>query len=65
MCGIQQLLLTYLKKEVHLQAANAIRWNSQLTMINSLLRVSPSTVDKPDYNGKLNAYETNITKELI
>ena len=54
-----------LEKEVRLQAANANRWNSQLTMINSLLRVSPLAMDKLDYNGKLNVYETNITKELV
>ena len=34
-------------------------------MINSLLRVSPSAMNKLDYNGKLNAYERNITKELV
>ena len=54
-----------LEKEVRLQAANATRWYSQLTVINPLLRVSPSVMDNLDYNGKLNAYETNITKELV
>ena len=54
-----------LEKEVCLQAANATRWNSQLTMINSLLRVSPSAMDKLDYHEKLSVYETNITKELV
>ena len=32
---------------------------------NSLQHVSPSSMDKLDYNGKLNAYETNLTKELM
>ena len=33
-----------LEKEVRRQAANATRWNSQHTIINSLLRVSPSAM---------------------
>ena len=51
--------------DLKLQMANATRWNSQLTMIKSLLRVSNSTMEKLDYNGKLNAYEINIAKDLV
>ena len=34
-------------------------------MINSFLHASPSAIDELDYNGKLNVYKTNITKELM
>ena len=51
--------------DLKLQMANATQWNSQLTMIKSLVCVSNSTMEKLDYNGTLNAYEINITKDLV
>lgn len=53
------------EKEVRLQMANATRRNSQLAMIRSLLRVSDSTMEAFEYNGKLTAYETSIAKDLV
>ena len=47
-----------------LQAANVTRWNSQLTMLKSLLKVSNSSaMQQLDYNGKLNVHELNIVKD--
>ena len=54
-----------LEGEVRLQIANATRWNSQLTMIESLLKVSPETMKKIDFSGKLNSHEENIAKDLL
>ena len=49
-----------------LQIANATRWNSQLTMLESLIQVFESpAVEKLDYNGKLNSYDINIVKNVI
>lgn len=53
------------ENEIRLQMANATRWNSQLIMLKSFLRVPERTMDLLDYNGKLNAHERNIIKELI
>ena len=49
-----------------LQTANVTRWNSQLTMLKSLLKVSNSSaMQQLDYNGKLNVHELNIVKDII
>ena len=49
-----------------LQIANATRWNSQLTMLNSLLQVCNSpAMQQLDFSGKLNVYEIGIVKDLI
>ena len=44
---------------------NATRWNSQLTMIKSLLLVSDSNMQMLDYDGKLNVHEINVTKDIF
>ena len=54
-----------LEGEVRLEIANATRWNSQLTMIESLLKVSPETMKEIDFSGKLNSHEENISKDLL
>jgi hypothetical protein len=42
--------------ENRLQAADVTRWNSQLTMLKSLVRVCNSeAMQQLNYNGKLNA----------
>jgi len=51
--------------DLKLQMSNVTRWNSQLTMIRSVLRVDPSIMDRLDYSGKLNLHETNIAKDLV
>lgn len=51
--------------DLKLQMSNVTRWNSQLTMIRSVLRVDPSVMDCLDYSGKLNLHETNIAKDLV
>ena len=49
--------------ENRLQAANATRWNSQLTMLKSLLQVCDSdAMQRLNYTGKLNAYEITVIK---
>ena len=52
--------------ENRLQAANATRWNSQLTMLKSLLQVCDSdAMQRLNYTGKLNAYEITVIKDLV
>ena len=49
-----------------LQIANATRWNSQLTTLESIIQVFESpAMEKLDYNGKLNSYDINIVKNVI
>ena len=48
-----------------LQIANVTRWNSQLTMIKSLLDTSDENMKKLEYSGKLTVSETNTTKDLL
>ncbi len=49
-----------------LQSANVTRWNSQLTMLKSLLKVYDSPpMQALDYGGKLNLYEINIVKDIV
>ncbi len=52
--------------ENRLQAENKTRWNSQLTMLKSLLQVVDSdAMHSLNYAGKLNAYETAVMKDLV
>lgn len=47
-----------------LSAANATRWNSQLKMIRSLLRVPENVMQELDFNDKLSVPETKLLEEL-
>ena len=49
--------------EIRLQTANATRWNSQLMMIRSILRVSEEKLQKVDCS-QLTRYERNIMEEM-
>lgn len=53
-----------LSNELKLQMATCTRWNSQLMMIRSVLRVSADVWDKLDTPYKLKQYELNTIKEL-
>ncbi|XP_042236493.1 E3 SUMO-protein ligase ZBED1-like [Homarus americanus] len=53
-----------LSPQLNLQMATCTRWNSQLTMMRSVLRVSPQVWDNLDTPYKLNQYELNTVKEL-
>ena len=53
-----------LEADLRLEVGNATRWNSQLRMIRSLLRIDSDTLDKLDCQHKLNIYEMNIMREL-
>ena len=48
-----------------LQVANVTRWNSQLTMIKSLLDVSDVNINKLEYSAKLTVSETKVAKDLL
>ena len=52
-----------LEGEHRLQTANATSWNSQLTMIRSVLRVSEEKRDSLDLPTKLTQYDRNILTE--
>ena len=52
-----------LEGERRLQAANATRWNSQLTMVRSLLQISETKLQLLDCP-QLNRYQRNILQEL-
>ena len=54
-----------LESEVHLQAANVTRWNSQLNMLKSLLKVSNDTMEKIDFNEKPNQHDLNVVRDLV
>ena len=51
--------------KIRLQAANVTRWNSQLMVLRSLLKVSDDTMEKLDYSGKPNQHDMNIVKDLV
>ncbi|VDI73534.1 Hypothetical predicted protein [Mytilus galloprovincialis] len=53
-----------LETENKLQAANATRWNSQLTMIRSILKISEEKLNKVESPVKLSSYERKILHEL-
>ncbi|CAC5408450.1 unnamed protein product [Mytilus coruscus] len=53
-----------LESENKLQAANVTRWNSQLTMIKSILKLSEEKLNKVDSPVKLSSYERKILHEL-
>ncbi len=49
-----------------LLSANVTRWNSQLTMLKSLLKVYDSPpMQALNYGGKLNLYEINIVTDIV
>ena len=53
------------KGENCLQAANSTRWNSQLTMLKSLIKVCESdAMQCLNYAGKLNVYENHGYQRL-
>ena len=54
-----------LESEVRLQAANVTRWNSQLNMLKSLLKVSNDTMEKIDFNEKPNQHDLNVVRDLV
>ena len=47
-----------------LQAANKTRWNSQLKMLRSVLKVPQDVLNSLDYSGKPTAYEMKLVSEL-
>ena len=53
-----------LESEKRLQAANVIRWNSQLIMIHSILRVSDEKFTSLDTK-TLNVYDRKILEDLV
>ena len=53
-----------LESEKRLQTANATRWNSQLTMIRSVLRISKEKLDSLDTH-KLTVYDRKTLEDLI
>ena len=53
-----------LESEVRLQAA-VTRWNSQLNMLKSLLKISNDTMEKIDFNEKPNQHDLNIVRDLV
>ena len=55
---------TILEDENRSQASNVTRWNSQLKMIRSILKVPEEKLNKIEYTLKLNAYERRVFKEL-
>jgi len=52
-----------IEDERRLQTANATRWNSQLTMVRSILRIPEAKLQELDCP-QLNRYERNILDEL-
>lgn len=50
---------------IRLQAANVTRWNSQVIMLKSLLKVPDTTMEKLDYNGKPNQHDMNVVKDVV
>jgi len=52
-----------LEEEIKLQAANAMRWSSQVFIILSLLRVSKETLDILDTT-QLTTHEHNCLQDL-
>ena len=59
-CNANEVLDGCLK----LQPANQTRWNSQLKMLRSLLRIPQDRLDQLDCPGKLTAYDTKLIGEL-
>ena len=59
-CNASEVLDGCLK----LQPANQTRWNSQLKMLRSLLRIPQANIDQLDFPGKLTTYETKLVREL-
>ncbi|VDI75847.1 Hypothetical predicted protein [Mytilus galloprovincialis] len=53
-----------LTSEKRVQAQNVTRWNSQLIMIRSILKIPESKLQEIDYSVKLSAYERKLLKEL-
>ena len=53
-----------LENETSLQAANATRWNSQLHMIRSVLKVSEKKLNQINLVTKLSSYERKLLNEL-
>lgn len=51
--------------EVRLQAANATRWNSQLYMLKSLLKVSNDTLEQIYFNGKSTQHDIVPVKDIM
>ncbi|XP_042213373.1 zinc finger BED domain-containing protein 4-like isoform X2 [Homarus americanus] len=63
-CRKSTVAAEVLSNEFKLQMATCTRWNSQLTMMRSVLRVLPEVWDKLDTPYKLKQYELNTIKEL-
>ena len=57
-CHLILLLMCFLFNENRLQPANATRWNSQLTMLRSILKAPKEKLDKLD-TATLTSYATN------
>ena len=54
-----------LESEKRLQAANAPRWNSQLTMIRYVLHITEDKLQSMDTQYQINAYDRNTLKVLV
>ncbi|XP_069103066.1 zinc finger BED domain-containing protein 4-like [Argopecten irradians] len=53
-----------LENEARLQAANATRWNSQLIMLRSILKVPEEKLNKVECRQTLSTYERKLLSEL-
>ena len=47
-----------------LEPANATRWNSQVKMLRSILRVPEDIIEQLDYSGKPTKYERKVMQEV-
>ena len=54
-----------LQGDDRLQAANATRWNSQLTMIKSILKIPADKLNQLSTTHKLNTHERILLTELV
>ena len=55
-----EILQDYRKLEI----ANQTRWNSQLKMLRSILRIPSEALDRVNFAGKLSSYELKVINEL-
>ena len=53
-----------LENSTKLCISNATRWNSQLKMLRSILRIPANVMDQLDFPDKLSAYELKLIQEL-
>ncbi len=59
------VLTEILEGENRLQTATETRWNSQLKIVRSFLKISSEILDKADLQIKLTTFERSMLEELI